>query len=339
MNLLLTCAGHRNYLIEYFKEVLGEKGNVFAANSYPETTAMLAADKSFVLPQVNHPDYINILLKLCIDNDIKLIIPLLDIELPLLAKSKDAFLKQGIFIHVSSPSVVELCQDKWETYLFAKQSGINTPKSYITIEDAKKSYKLGEIRLPLILKPRYGAGSIGIEHVEKIEQLDVVYQLVTNKIRQSILSYYDNIEIDKNILIQEFFPRNEFGINVLNNLYHEQVASFALKSIEMKAGETYRAVTVMDEELIQIGRKIGNCLKHEGYLEADMIKYNDKYYLIDMNPRFGGYYPFIHMAGINIPAVLLAWYNKKEIKQEWISLKPNVFSLKGFKMFSINNYA
>jgi len=45
MNILLTSAGRRTYLVQYFKEVLAEKGKVHASNS-EWSTALEVADEA-----------------------------------------------------------------------------------------------------------------------------------------------------------------------------------------------------------------------------------------------------------------------------------------------------
>ena len=44
MNVLLTCVGRRNYMVEYFREALNGRGQVYAANSYAETAGMAVAE-------------------------------------------------------------------------------------------------------------------------------------------------------------------------------------------------------------------------------------------------------------------------------------------------------
>ena len=52
MNILFTSVGRRSYLVQYFKGVLGDSGEVHVANSSPVSPAFLVADKSVVTPLI-----------------------------------------------------------------------------------------------------------------------------------------------------------------------------------------------------------------------------------------------------------------------------------------------
>ncbi len=58
MNILLTCVGRRDYLVDYFKQALNGRGQVFAANTYAETAGMAVADKRFIVPPVSDKSYV-----------------------------------------------------------------------------------------------------------------------------------------------------------------------------------------------------------------------------------------------------------------------------------------
>ena len=64
-----------------------------------------------------------------------------------------------------------MCNDKYATYIFLKEHGFNAPKTYLNIEDAKNN-----LDYPVILKPRWGMGSIGIYKADNFEELEVFYK-------------------------------------------------------------------------------------------------------------------------------------------------------------------
>lgn len=67
MNILLTSVGRRAYMVKYFKEVVGESGQVHVSNSDDKTVAFHYADKSVVTPLIYNSEYIPFLLKYCKD--------------------------------------------------------------------------------------------------------------------------------------------------------------------------------------------------------------------------------------------------------------------------------
>ena len=75
----------------------------------------------------------------------------------------------------------------------------------------------------------------------------------------------------------------------------------------MRAGETDKACLRKHDALEQIGWRIGHELGHIGNLDADIFVNDRGAYLLEMNPRFGGGYPFSHMAGARHPEMILAW--------------------------------
>src|SRR5690625_2147663 len=100
MNILLTSVGRRSYLVKYFKEALDNIGEVHVSNSTELTPAFSYADKLVVTPLIHDENYIEFLLNYSKENDIKAIISLFDIDLPVLAANKEKFKDIGIEIIV-----------------------------------------------------------------------------------------------------------------------------------------------------------------------------------------------------------------------------------------------
>ena len=88
------------------------------------------ADKSIKVGLYNDPDYISILLKHSLQNNVKLIIPTLDTELALLSRHREMFNKMGIEIILSTEQFLHICHDKYLTAKFFNQYEIRTPKIY-----------------------------------------------------------------------------------------------------------------------------------------------------------------------------------------------------------------
>ena len=308
-NILFTCAGRRNYLINYFKDALKGNGLVLAADSQLSAPAMVDADVAIQVPSIYSDGYIEKLKELVSTYHISAIISLNDLELPLLSKNKNELEKLGTKVIISNPNVIDIAFDKWKTYNFFKEIGVGTPKTYITLTDVRNALTKGELQYPLVIKPRWGSASIAIDIVENDEELQLAYQLQSIKIRKSILKDASSEDIERSILIQEKINGDEYGIDILNDFEGNHYGSFIRKKMGMRSGETDKAVSVINVEFSRIAKTIAESTKHIGNMDCDFFVNNGKIYYLEMNPRFGGGYPFSHEAGINTPGIYLSWLN------------------------------
>ncbi len=334
MNILLTCSGSRNYLIEYFKTALAGNGQVFVCDSNPDAVSLQEADCAFILPRSSHPEYFDRLLATCQEHQIGLLISLNDLELPLLSQQRDRFLAIGTVPLIANPAAIDICFDKWKTYQFLKQNNIPAPKTYRSLADALEALAVGELKFPLVVKPRWGTASIGVEFPQDNEELELAYHLIKKRLTRTILAAASLTDPDRCVLIQERIVGGEYGLDVINNLQGEHVTTFAKRKLSMRGGETDRAVTTHNPLLIEIGRKIGQNLQHIGNLDCDVLSSPDGYRVLELNPRFGGGYPFSHVAGANLPAALIAWATGKPVNPEWLTVEPNVMSSKCARLVS-----
>src|SRR5438445_5221 len=120
MNILLTCAGRRNYLVEFFKEALGKRGQMIACDCSDSAPAFVEADQGFVVPPMDAPDYVNALHAICRQQRVRLVIAVHDLELKQLAQQAARFREIGTIVVLSSPQVIATCQDKWAAFQFLK---------------------------------------------------------------------------------------------------------------------------------------------------------------------------------------------------------------------------
>ncbi len=328
MNVMLTCAGRRNYLVKFFQEALRGRGQVFAADASADASALRQANKSFLLPPLNHPVYIDTLLALCQRHRVLLLISLNDLELPLLARHSARFREVGTIPVISSPEVVDICFDKWRTFEFLKASNLEAPNTYLALADARAALARENITFPLVVKPRWGAASIGIHYSDDDEELELDYTLAKKRLPRTFLREISATDPERCILIQKRLCGQEYGLDVVNDLEGHYVCTFVKRKLAMRAGETDRAITVKSDWLEGIGEVIGRKLGHIGVLDCDAIVTEDSCSVLDMNPRFGGGYPFSHIAGANLPAALVAWANREQPYAHWLRVEPNIMASK-----------
>ena len=312
MNLLFTCAGRRTYLLKYFKENMAPGDKIVATDMQLSAPALQAADVKLQVPAVYDPKYIDITLSICDENRIDALISLNDLELPILAKQKARFEELGVRVIVSKPEVIDIAFDKYKTAQWVESVGLNAPKTYVTLTAAKDALARGEISFPLFMKPRWGSGSIGLETVDDMDELDIIYHLLMKKIKKTILATASVGE--EYIMIQEKLTGKEFGLDIMNDLEGNNIAVSVKQKLAMRAGETDKAITVDLPEVREIGAKIGCELGHIGNLDADIMqRANGDYCVLELNPRFGGGYPFSYEAGVNMPLAILKWLRGEKV--------------------------
>lgn len=306
MNILFTCAGRRTYLLKYFKENLTESDKIIATDMQLSAPALQVADVKLQVPAVYDPNYIDITLDICKKHKVNALISLNDLELPILANNKHLFEELGVKVIVSSPEVIDICFDKYKTAQWIESIGLKSPKTYIRLDDAKKALKTGEISFPLFMKPRWGSGSIGLESISDMEDLDIYYNILMKKIKKTILA---TASIgNEYILIQEKLTGNEYGLDVMNDLEGNNVGVSVKQKLAMRSGETDKAITLDLPDVKKMGERIGKELRHIGNLDVDIMqRANGDYCVLELNPRFGGGFPFSYEAGVNLPKAIIEW--------------------------------
>jgi carbamoyl-phosphate synthase large subunit len=327
-NVLLTCAGRRDYLIHFFQRALDGRGEVIACDSNVSAPALAAADRSAVVPGVGDPGYFEALLSLCRKHRVRLLVSVFDMELPGLAERTACFRQIGTIPVVASPSVIATCHDKWAACQFMKASKIATPETCVSVEAARQALAQGQLRFPLVMKPRWGASSIGIEQIENERELELAHEWGRIQLKRSMFAPMCAADPVNCFIFQERLRGQEYGIDVVNDLEGRYACTLARRKLVMRYGNTDRAVTVADPRLEGVGELIGQKLGHIGSLDCDILDTDKGLQVLDLNPRFGGGYPFSHLAGANIPAALIAWATGDEPDPSWFRPRPDVLGSK-----------
>ncbi len=296
-NILITSAGRRVSLVKNFQGTLkqfNENGKVFTTDMNPYlSSACQVSDGYMEVPRVTDKGYIQILKKYCIDNNISIVVPTIDTELDILAQSKGEFLKEDIFIAISSKTLCDIFYLKDSTEKFFVENKIDTPRQ---IKDIKSC------AYPIFAKLNNSSCSIGAQ---------VVY----------IPDIAKELSKDKNYVFQEFVKGDEYTVDIFIDRNNEIISIVPRQRLEVRAGEVSKAKSVKDKKIISAIKHLCKFLNGAyGCITIQLFKTNDRIVFIEINPRFGGGYPLSPLSGANFAEYLIKDYLNINLQydENWI---------------------
>ena len=321
MNILISSAGRRVSLVNAFKTIIKEKGiksKVFTTDYNPRINSPAShfSDNSFKIGSFNDENYIELLLELCKKNNVKVLIPTLDSELKILSTNKDYFIENKIQIIVSNLNLIKITSDKILTNDFFNKLGIITPKIYQKNETFK---------FPVFIKPVSGSNSKGIYIANDIGDIKPNDIISDDKMIMSCVSVekYDEYTID---------------------LYYDKNSELkcAVPRIRLKVvgGESNQGITKKNYVLDFIKKKFKTLIGAFGCITLQLFvnkELSTDIFGIEINPRFGGGYPFALNAGANFPKFIVEEYlldRKLKYNEEW---SENCINLRYEKEIFFNN--
>lgn len=287
-NILFCSAGRRCKLIKDFKETIGDTGITVVAENSIYSPARYVADKSYTVPKITAPDYIDNIIEICRKEDIKVILTLIDPEIEILAKNKARFEEMGILVMCPSEKSAKICFDKYEMYKYLRLNNIPTTLTYGSLEEFEKALNEQKISFPVFVKPRTGSGSVGAKKISNIDDLRSA------------------MKEDETLIIQEFMAGIDLDADVYVDMISKKAVSmFSKKKIETRIGGANKTISFKDEKLFELIKKIVNIFEFNGTVDMDFFYKDGQYFLSEINPRFGGAYLHAYGAGVNFPKLIV----------------------------------
>lgn len=289
MNILITSAGRRVSLVRAFQKELKAlipEGLVMTTDFKTHLSAACqVSDKAFDLPLVDDINYINLLMDICIKNDIKLIIPTIDTELQMLAKHSKRFEKNCCIPIISSQKFIDICRDKRQMNAFFLSHNIQVAKEY-----SKLDY-----RLPLFIKPLNGSRSVDTFIITKHEDL-TEYHFKNQDLM--FLEYLDHDDFE------------EFTCDLYYDKHHQLKCVVPRKRIEVRDGEVNKGITDKNDLVDFIKTHLEYIEGAIGCLTSQFFKHKrtNAIFGIEINARFGGGYPLTYFSGANYVKWLIEEY-------------------------------
>ena len=209
-------------------------------------------------------------------------------ELSLLSAHAEQFAEVGVTIVGSPLAQCDRALDKWAMYEWLVAHDFLCAKTFLDFSAFEQAVAAGEVRFPVFVKPRFGSASLSIAQARDLETARFLF------FHQS------------NMIIQEFLHGQEIGVDCyVDMISHEPVAIFSKKKLAMRAGETDKAISFKDNGLFDLVRRF---LIKSGYLaqvDMDIFDLDGRYYISEINPRFGGGYPHAYACGVDTPSMIV----------------------------------
>ena len=287
MNVLVSSAGRRGALIQLIKQALAPiGGRVLAVDAGKWSSACRLADSWAQIPRCDQDDFLPAVLDYCRQHHIRLIIPTIDTELPIYAAHRGTFADHGIVVAVSGSETVAICGDKQATHQFLAHQRLPMVRQYSQATPLEQL----KTRLPLVIKPRFGSASQGVQLVEDAEALEF---------------YLGRTESP---IVQELASGKEFTVNFFVDERRRCLFSVPHLRVETRGGEVSKCVTVKQPRLMELAAELGRCLPDAWgpMCFQAFVDESGAPRIIELNARFGGGYPVAHRAGADFIQCLVA---------------------------------
>ena len=80
---------------------------------------------------------------------------------------------------------------------------------------------------------------------------------------------------------------------------------------------------------------MGKKLRHTADLDVDVFCQNGTIYILEMNARFGGGYPFSHISGVNLPLAIVKWLQGDVVESNLLQEEFNVIAYKDIRVMKV----
>ena len=157
---LFTCAGQRVDIVTAFKRA---GATTIASDLDRLAPALYHADHMALVPRVDDPGYLPALAALVAEHDVKLVVPVTDIDQSIVARGR-AQLEPALLL-APPYEVCATMADKYVAHVFFEEHGIESPRTWLPGDVPD------DARYPLLVKIREGFGSRHIYRAADAEEL------------------------------------------------------------------------------------------------------------------------------------------------------------------------
>lgn len=258
--------------LNHFDEIV----SIIGCDYFENTPGSFWCEKHYILPDLLDNSLIDawkVAIKQIIEKEqIKAILIGVDFELGFFAELREELYElYGCTVLVSDKNVIDVGNDKYNTYKFLLENGISAPSTSLL-----ENTNISDFEFPLIIKPRVGARSRGVHLVKNIDEYEKLFPTL----------------VEKGYIVQQYIgtPKTEYSCGIL--YYNNEFKNSIVLNRVLKEGNTSFAEYNESAEqhiIKQYIKKIGDALKPYGSCNLQLrIDNNGEPYLFEINPRFSG---------------------------------------------------
>ena len=290
-NVLITAASRRVPLVRAFRATLARLGggSVVVTDVNALSPAVYAGDLAYRVPLTSDPSYLSEVLAICQAEDIGLLIPTIDDELPVFGRAAATFADHGVQVVVSPEFTTRICNDKFETCQYLRAQGVAAAASFLPAHTPVSA------ELPLFIKPRFGRGGVGAVVARNRRELDFFLDYVPDPV------------------IQEYLDGPEFTIDVLCDFRGRALSIVPRERVVVRAGVIDRGRTVNDRRLIDLALACTSAMRFAGPINIQCRIHHGQPTVFEINPRFSGGIPLTIAAGADFPETLMRLHRGEEV--------------------------
>ncbi|MCB0460730.1 MAG: NAD-dependent epimerase/dehydratase family protein [Flavobacteriaceae bacterium] len=302
----------------------------FGFGNNPFAFGLYNCHEYYYTPDIYSSNYLDVIFDLCKKHKIDLWIPGLDDEANLIAKNIKIFNQNNIRVVVAGSELLDLCRDK--KLMSTKLNTVNNifVRSF-NKENFHEAYSKGEIKLPVISKPRDGFASRGIKIIasendfRKIKDNHIVQELAVPSSTCKQREFFD-LQIQKNINPQVA----EISIQIVANKNGDIIGKM-MSHNKLNNGIPIEIVPYYNNDIWLEVEKIIPTLKTlglRGPLNLQGRLTDDGLKLFEMNARFTGITGLRAVMGFNeVEACIVDWLDIPQYKNN-LQINPKKFGIR-----------
>lgn len=284
---------------------------IYAVDKNPEAHGQFLADAFHAIPSPESPDFVEILLDLCLKQEIQCIMPLVTKELEVFSKAKKIFEDKGIKVMVSDPEILKKANNKGVLYQTLSEAGLQVPAFRIVnnwFEMHKAIQDLGYPQQEVIIKPCESNGLRGFRIVKaKVNEFELLlhHKPDNSYIQLNQLESIFTQNPMPEYLVSEYLPGEEYTVDVLM-FKGKALQIVPRRRIAMTHGISTKGRIENQEEIIAYVKEICKVIPMEWLVGIQVKKARDgSFKILEINPRVQGTTVACRGAGINFPALAI----------------------------------